>query len=80
MREARENGRLRTGLSARPVHLIITTIKWIQTSRLSIKNSLYAGALPLQLRRDRAAGVPLLPTRERLHAGAGFLLQPVQQL
>ena len=26
---------------ARPVHLIITTIKWIRTSRLSIKNSLY---------------------------------------
>jgi len=25
---------------ARPVHLIITMIKWIQTSRLSIKNSL----------------------------------------
>jgi len=25
---------------ARPVHLIITTIKWIRTSRLSIKNSL----------------------------------------
>ena len=26
--------------SARPVHLIITTIKWIRTSRLSIQNSL----------------------------------------
>jgi len=25
---------------ARPVHLVITMIKWIQTSRLSIKNSL----------------------------------------
>ena len=25
---------------ARPVHLIITMIKWIRTSRLSIKNSL----------------------------------------
>jgi hypothetical protein len=25
---------------ARPVHLIITIIKWIRTSRLSIKNSL----------------------------------------
>jgi len=24
----------------RPVHLIVTTIKWIRTSRLSIKNSL----------------------------------------
>ena len=28
---------------ARPVHLIITMIKWIRTSRLSIKNSLSAG-------------------------------------
>ena len=28
---------------ARPVHLIITMIKWIQTSRLSIKNSLSLG-------------------------------------
>jgi len=28
---------------ARPVHLIITTIKWIRTSRLSIKNSLSLG-------------------------------------
>ena len=27
---------------ARPVHLIITMIKWIRTSRLSIKNSLSA--------------------------------------
>ena len=26
---------------ARPVHLIITMIKWIRTNRLSIKNSLY---------------------------------------
>jgi len=29
---------------ARPVHLNITMIKWIRTSRLSIKNSLYADA------------------------------------
>ena len=28
---------------ARPVHLIITMIKWIRTSRLSIKNSLSGG-------------------------------------
>ena len=27
----------------RPVHLIITMIKWIRTSRLSIKNSLSRG-------------------------------------
>ena len=29
---------------ARTVHLIITMIKWFRTSRLSIKNSLSAGA------------------------------------
>ena len=29
--------------AARPVHLIITMIKWIRTSRLSIKNSLWTG-------------------------------------
>ena len=28
---------------ARPVHLIMTMIKWIRTSRLSIKNSLWLG-------------------------------------
>ena len=28
---------------ARPVHLIITMIKWTRTSRLSIKNSLSRG-------------------------------------
>ena len=28
---------------ARPVHLIITKIKWIRTSRLSIQNSLSLG-------------------------------------
>jgi len=37
---------------ARPVHLIITVIKWIRTSRLSIKNSLSAGRAE---ERDRAA-------------------------
>jgi len=31
---------------ARPVHLIITMIKWIRNSRLSIKNSLSMGAHP----------------------------------
>jgi len=30
------------GNGARPIHLIITVIQWIRTSRLSIKNSLYA--------------------------------------
>ena len=29
---------------ARPVHLIITMMMWIHTSRLSIKNSLYQGS------------------------------------
>jgi len=33
------NSRLESN-GARPVHLIITMIKWIRTSRLSIKNSL----------------------------------------
>jgi len=28
---------------ARPIHLIITTIKWIRTSRLSIQNSPFGG-------------------------------------
>jgi len=31
---------------ARPVHLIITMIQWIRTSRLSIKNSLSGLAVP----------------------------------
>jgi len=36
-----------TGGGARPVHLIITMIKWIRTSRLSTKNSLsLSGAWP----------------------------------
>ena len=29
--------------SARPVHLIITMMKWIRTGRLSTKNSLFLG-------------------------------------
>ena len=36
---------------ARPVHLIITMIKWVRTRRLSIKNSLYCG---VGLDRQRA--------------------------
>ena len=36
---------------ARPVHLIITMIKWIRTSSLSIKNSLSGGAQVAVLRR-----------------------------
>jgi len=32
---------------ARPVHLIITMVKWIRTSRLSIKNSLWRQGVPL---------------------------------
>ena len=31
---------------ARPVHLIISIVKWIRTSRLSIKNSLSSGGTP----------------------------------
>ena len=33
---------IETPHGARPVHLILTMIKWIRTSRLSIKNSLFA--------------------------------------
>jgi len=29
---------------ARPVHLIISMIKWIRTGRLSVKNTLYVDA------------------------------------
>jgi len=43
---------------ARPVHLIITMIKWIRTRRLSIKNYLSAQA-------GGAAGVVYVPARER---------------
>ena len=45
---------------ARPVHLIITMIKWIRTSRLSIKNS-----LSVEIERCRQAGAM------RLAAGRG---------
>jgi len=53
---------------ARPVHLIITTIKWIRTSRLSIKNSLHGREA------DRvehlAVDVPVgMPTPEISHTG-----------
>ena len=45
---------------ARPVHLIITMIKWIRTSRLSVKNSLSeereAGPAP----RDTFRGTSLI--------------------
>jgi len=39
---------------ARPVHLIITMIQWIRTSKLSIKNSLSSCAA--QLQRDSPSG------------------------
>ena len=44
------------GRGARPVHLIITMIQWIRTSRLSIKNSLSTRARPVG--RGSAAGPP----------------------
>ena len=44
---------------ARPVHLIITMIKWFRTSRLSIKNSLsLLGALPLVEHQRKTNTVP----------------------
>ena len=50
-------------LGARPVHLIITMIKWIRTSRLSIKNSLSAlrageRRVRAEQRGGRRAGAP----------------------
>ena len=47
---------------ARPVHLIITMIKWSRTSRLSIKNSLSRG-VPVEARREPAL----------LHEGHGIV-------
>ena len=40
---------------ARPVHLIITMIKWIRTSRFSIKNS-----LPGEIKPDSSRGGPVV--------------------
>ena len=49
---------------ARPVHLIITMIKWIRTSRLSITNFLWqSGALA----DDRALILELLAMLHVLH-------------
>ena len=58
---------------ARPVHLIITMIKWTQTSRLSITNSLSSGAGVLRgaARGHAAAGresARLRRRRQRLQA------------
>ena len=39
---------------ARPVHLIITMVKWIRTSRMSIKNSLSRRRTRRVWRRARA--------------------------
>ena len=52
---------------ARPVHLIITMIKWIRTSRLSIKNSLSLAAGPRwrQGCRRRRRSLLRLPRRSR---------------
>ena len=52
---------------ARPVHLIITMIKWIRTSRLSIKNSLCWQALASMPRVENAleppTGIPFGPLK-----------------
>ena len=52
---------------ARPVHLIFTMIKWIRTSRLSIKKSL------------SSADVPTDDPAPRLEAGCGKTLRPAHQ-
>jgi len=44
---------------ARPVHLIITMIKWIRTSRLSIKNSLSLSAERTETSRGAGAQPPV---------------------
>ena len=50
---------------ARPVHLIITRIKWIRTSGSSIKNSL---SLHLVAFSDEVwVGEPLAVQRDRVH-------------
>ena len=46
---------------ARPVHLIITMIKWIRTSRLSIKNSLALRERDLRLDHPELRQVPARP-------------------
>ena len=43
---------------ARPVHLIITMMKWFRTSRLSIQNSHFVEVDQLQLRGGRRAVRP----------------------
>jgi len=45
---------------ARPVHLIISMIKWVQTSRLSIENSL-SGVHLLPCAAKHLADQPSLP-------------------
>jgi len=56
-----------TSHGARPVHPIITMIKWIRTSRLSIKKSLHAGAGGGAGRGADAPGTTDLPTPYNLH-------------
>ena len=41
--------KIKNSHGARPVHLIITMIKWFRTSRLSIKNSLSLGLWGVQV-------------------------------
>jgi len=45
---------------ARPVHLIITMIRWIPTSRLSIKNSLSLEGVEVTATAHRTASSPPL--------------------
>jgi len=51
----------------RPVHLIITMIKWIRTSRLTIQNSLSAGAASVGRRRKATSAprAPVLPSNPK---------------
>ena len=58
---------------ARPVHLIITMIKWIRTSRLSIKNSLSLPRTPTQVRT--VSVVSLVPVMSRRRANLAQIRQ-----
>ena len=55
---------------ARPVHLIITMMKWIRTSRLSIKNSLSLG-----LEVDAPLSKPCFHSQDWVGFGVGVIVE-----
>jgi len=54
---------------ARPVHLIITMIRWIRTSRLSIKISLSSARCAVRLHSRRGVHLPSVARIRRQLAG-----------